>query len=745
MKARFRISFIVIFTLIALSLQFNSGTKALDENDNSYEIDYSKRISFLTSSPLIVIYSDADFVSLGLPGNGSKEDPYRIENYLIQDSYGYGIYISGVSDYFVIQNCVIRNSFLEGIIIQNIHYGNGNISNNIIEDNGNIGIRVSYTEGITVENNLCINNEIGIEMRYSTNGYIFNNTCEENRFSGISLRSELQTCVYENNSLINNEIFGMEFFYANGSYVYNNSFVNNGLSIYEPEFERYLNYEILDNTLNNQKIGYFTNEDTISLTNTEYGQIFLFNCTNFLIENQIFERSLFGIYSYESNNCTFRNNTFDNNLAHGLDLYYSSEIIIDSNIFINNSNGLNFQNSPDMEIINNRFYSDGLVIESAGVEMLATYVVDNNTVNDKPLGFFINVHDLTLSGSTQYGEIVVLNSTNIEVYNQNISNTQIGFIIAYSNSCIIADSRFTNIFTSILAYACNNLTISDNRVEENYDGIVALFSDFLNIKNNIISNNFEEAVEVAYCNQILFDNNTCEYNDGWAMLLEYNDYLNISNSLVQYNTLGNIYVGYTSNVLIDNITSTYSEWGILLNYVYYGNISESKIRNINIDGILMRNSLNVHIYANNISGCFFGIKAIISDYCTFTYNTIRDNHQRALSLDISCNHNLIHHNYFINNELDDTTGRLSYGNDDGYNNTWYEVASQEGNYWSNIESYAYKIGGYGYSADIYPLNPKDPPTPTNTPTTTTNLSFIIPVLFGMSMMVVSKIRKRLRR
>ncbi len=149
MKARFRISFIVIFTLIALSLQFNSGTKALDENDNSYEIDYSKRISFLTSSPLIVIYSDADFVSLGLPGNGSKEDPYRIENYLIQDSYGYGIYISGVSDYFVIQNCVIRNSLNDGILIQKANNGTGNVSNNILENNGNAGILILDSEGNT--------------------------------------------------------------------------------------------------------------------------------------------------------------------------------------------------------------------------------------------------------------------------------------------------------------------------------------------------------------------------------------------------------------------------------------------------------------------------------------------------------------------------------------------------------------------------------------------------------------------
>ncbi len=744
MRTKYKISFFIVITLVFLTQNFNSEIEALDEENFIFEKEFEERISMLVNSPPINIFSDTDFVSLGLPGNGSQENPYRIENLLIQDSFGYGIYVSGVSSYFVVQNCVIRNSLYEGMIINNIHFGNGNISNNLIEDCGNVGMLVINTDGILVEDNICINNEIGIEMRYSDNGYIFNNTCEENRESGMYLRNELQTCTYENNTLINNNIYGMDFLQANGSFVYNNSFINNGLHISELVFENYLNYVILDNTLNNQKIGYFTNDDSVSLTDTEYGQIFLFNCSNFLIENQIFEKSLFGIYSYESNNCTFRNNTFDNNLAHGIDLYYSNEIIIDANTFYNNSNGLNFIDTYDMIICNNRFYSDGLVIESADVEMLATFEVTNNTVNDKPLGFFINEHNLDLSSSVQYGELLILNSTNIHVSNQNISDTQAGFIIAFSNSCSLQESIFSNIITAILVYGCNDITISNNVIEENSDGIIALYVDHLDIKNNVISNNLDDALEIQYCTQILVDNNTCEYNAQWAFIFLYNSFLNITNSIIQYNTFGNIFVRFTDNLLVYNTTSTNSEWGIYLADITDSEIRESKIRDHNVDGIYMINSLNVYFYANNISGSFFGIKVKITDYCTFTHNTIRDNHQRGISFDAQCDHNLIYQNYFINNQLDDTTGRLSYGYDDGYNNTWYNIATQTGNWWSNIESYAYRIGGYGYSVDIYPLNPKDPPTPTNTPTTTTNLTFIIPTIFGFSMMVIFRLRKRLR-
>jgi parallel beta-helix repeat protein len=745
MKVKVKISFLVFFVLVALSQQFNANPVALEENDIQSDVVFRERISMLVNSPPIGIYSDADFITLGLPGNGSEINPYRIENLLIQDSFGYGIYISGVTAHFVIRNCVIRNSLYEGMIIQNIDFDNGNISNNVIEDCGNVGMLVMNTVGITIEDNICINNYRGIEMRYSTNGYIFNNTCEENRESGMHLRSELQTCVYENNSLINNEVFGMDFLQANGSFVYNNSLINNGLNVRENEFESYLNYVFIGNTINNKKIGYFTNDDSVSLTDTEYGQIFLFNCTNFLIENQIFEQSLFGIQVYESENCTFSNNTFDNNLAHGIDLYNSNEIVIDSNTFINNSNGLNFEDSMNLEIINNRFYSDGLVIEDADVEMLATYIVNNNTVNDKPLGFFINEHDLILSGSTLYGEILVLNSTNVEVYNQDISDTQIGFIIAFSNSCKIADSTFTDISMAILGFMCESLTISNNIIEENFDGLVLLYVDFLVLEDNIISNNLDEAIEIAYANHILLENNTCENNNGWAMILEFISYVNITDSILSHNNGGNIFSRYSDNILIQNTISDHSEWGIYLNFVTDSTIRESKVRNHNVDGIHIRNSQNMNLYANNISGSFFGVKIKNTDYCLVTYNTIRDNNVRALSFDTSSDHSIIHHNYFINNQLDDPTGRLSYGYDDGYNNTWYDVVASEGNWWSNIESYAYRIGGYGYSVDIYPLNPKDPPTPTNTPTTTTNWNFIVPALFGMSTLVVFRIRKRLRR
>ncbi len=745
MKKRFMIKFIVLFSLLIVSIIFNQSAVIPSDVLLETEDNLSNHISLLTTSYSINIYSDADFITLGLPGNGSIDNPYRIEDYLIQDSVGHGIFISSVTKYFIVQNCVIRNSLYTGILIQKAKSGIGNVSNNICENNGNAGILILESEGLTAENNYCNGNQYGIEVRFSTDSLIFNNTCESNLFSGMYNRQEIQGSVFANNSIINNAYFGMDFLFANGSFVYNNTFENNGVRIYEESLELYLLYEFLGNIVNNQKLGYFKNVESLHLTDTEYGQIFLFNCSNVFIENQYFVRTLFGIYTYESSNCTFYNNIFDTNLGNGIDVFNSNKMIIDSNTFNNNSNGLNFYNSPNMTISNNVFYSDGLVIENADVEMLATYIVENNTVNDKPLGFFFNDHNIVLSGAVQYGEILVINSSNIEIHNQAINDTQIGILFAFSNSCSIFSSVLTNMITSIVVVECNNITISDNRIEYGIDGIFALYVSSLEINNNVISYNSDDGIEISYCDNVSIDNNFCEFNI-WGLNLRYNENVNVSNSIFQQSTFLNLFAYSISDMIIYNTTCAFADWGMYFAFVNDVYVHESKMLSNNMDGIFMTNCLRVDLYSNNISYNFFGVKAKFTDYSKFTYNTLRENFEYGISLDPRCDHNLVHHNYFINNQLNDVTGLKSQGWDDGFNNTWYDVYLQEGNWWSNIVSYAYKIGGYGYSVDIFPLNPKEPVSPTPTPTLTkTEFLFIVPIIFSLSMMVIFRIRKRLKK
>ena len=98
----------------------------------SLESDPSDQVK-LSNTPFGAIYidEDSDFGPSGynFNGSGTAGDPYRIENLNIDTIEDRGIFITDVTVYFVIQNCVI-DAYLVGIYIQNIINGRATIYKN---------------------------------------------------------------------------------------------------------------------------------------------------------------------------------------------------------------------------------------------------------------------------------------------------------------------------------------------------------------------------------------------------------------------------------------------------------------------------------------------------------------------------------------------------------------------------------------------------------------------------------------
>ena len=64
--------------------------------------------------------------------------------------------------------------------------------------------------------------------------------------------------------------------------------------------------------------------------------------------------------------------------------------------------------------------------------------------------------------------------------------------------------------------------------------------------------------------------------------------------------------------------------------------------------------------------------------------------------------NVFYHNSFIDNTA--VVGALQV-EDNGYNNTWYDVNTNEGNYYSDYIGFgSYPIPGTAYTEDPYPLD-----------------------------------------
>ncbi|MHA1934182.1 MAG: right-handed parallel beta-helix repeat-containing protein [Candidatus Thorarchaeota archaeon] len=169
-------------------------------------------------SGLIQIISDDGFASSSFPGDGTVDNPYRIEGLNITYE-ARSIDIINTTVHFVIRNCYLR-TLVEGVYFNSVE--NGVIENNIIVagfegiaidrssncviDNNTIndaqeGVAISFSRNNTISNNRIFKNDAGVEIVSSQDVIIAENTIFSNRNGGIQLDSASE----------NNTVFGNSF------------------------------------------------------------------------------------------------------------------------------------------------------------------------------------------------------------------------------------------------------------------------------------------------------------------------------------------------------------------------------------------------------------------------------------------------------------------------------------------------------------------------------------------------------
>ncbi len=175
-----------------------------------------------------------------------------------------------------------------------------------------------------------------------------------------------------------------------------------------------------------------------------------------------------------------------------------------------------------------------------------------------------------------------------------------------------------------------------------------------------------------------FTNNTCNNNsDGIKLVYS-------SNSTVTDNTCNNN--RGRSGIFIGNSRSS--------------TVANNTCSNNNYEGIALYSSGSSTVTSNTCNNNTHGIYISDSEFCYITYNLLQENEDYGVYLRYNSENNLIHHNTFVDNNL----GGTSQAYDDGINNTWYDTATQEGNYWSDWSGTgAYSIDGSADAVDLYPL------------------------------------------
>jgi len=324
----------IIFTSSGLFYQANDSNQLAWQEVDIPVLKNDIPVNFMA------VLNDKNFTDYGFPGNGTADNPYRIENITIPFfENGNGILVVGTTKHFIIQNCDLK-AYWNAIFLENVAPGTAIIQNNYCLAS-EVGIGVLKSNNITIRENELVQNPYGIFVQQSNHSLIINNTCIRTDQNGIRTQwSEynnitLNHCTDDFNVLIE---------------VYYDSHAS-------------ITHNICDNSL--RGILCYATESVISDNILRYGSqhgLWLINVDNSLISNNLIEFNKDGgCVAENTDNSIFIGNYIANNSNYGLLLNkYSSNNSVYHNSFIGNNPGGTSQAKDNGEVGSNKWYNQDL-------------------------------------------------------------------------------------------------------------------------------------------------------------------------------------------------------------------------------------------------------------------------------------------------------------------------------------------------------------------------------------------------
>ena len=388
------------------------------------------------------------------------------------------------------------------------------------------------------------------------------------------------------------------------------------------------------------------------LTNRDYG-LHLRYSSNITITNcNILKNRRWGIVFYHSNNNTISNCNISDNHDKGISLSDSSNCTISNNIFINNG------------------------IEISSITLINfVHSLENNTVNGKPLLFYINEDDKIING-IEVGQIILINCKNFEIKNLKIANTDIGIILKFCENNKISDCNISNngVFGIYLDNSYNN-TISNCIILNN--GIYGI--SFYKVGSNKISScNISNNKGASGIHLERSNNNTisdCIISNNFRGFKLYDSsHVIISGCNIFNNDDYAVRLRFSNHVIISGCNISYSKnsHGIYILDSSHNNILNCTISHNDDEGISLKNSTH-----NTISRC-----------------DISYNNRYGIRMFENSENNIIFHNNFLNNKQN------AY---DECSNQWDN--GTEGNYWDDYDGK--DINGDGIGDTPYDISEGD--------------------------------------
>ena len=263
--------------------------------------------------------------------------------------------------------------------------------------------------------------------------------------------------------------------------------------------------------------------------------IYSASSTGIRIESSSFSNLFYGIFLTNSSSSTIENNNFYD-ISYGIQVEDSSQNVIDkNNIFSSNNFGIYLYRSSFNFVNQNRFLESGFFVFDSYQN-----IVKENTVNEKPLIYLEGKENVEIKGA---GQVIIVNSKNIKLEGESISNASVGVELWQVKDSEIANNQFTRNLYDVFLYSSNNNRIIKNIFSSNQIGRGIYFSSSTDneIKENIFSGK-GVGLSLEASSDNLIEKNVFS-NNVWYGILFVNSPFPSANNVITKNTISGNYHG----------------------------------------------------------------------------------------------------------------------------------------------------------------------------------------------------------
>ncbi|UYP45851.1 hypothetical protein NEF87_002136 [Candidatus Lokiarchaeum ossiferum] len=457
-----------------------------------------------SNSNSLEILNETDLALIATSGNGTFESPYILENLIINaEMKENGLRIENTRSTLKIQNSSFYFSELSSSFA---------------------GIFLKNCSNIIFENILCVANYHGIYIENSTN--ISGSLLQiwNNEYSGFRIKDS-SNIIFHSTSISKGQY---------GQYITD----SHNITLFDSEIHfSSAGIDVSDSTTLNFSYILFDETarrgiDMESCSDIEIYSNDLANCDNSKYGSGL------GIYTYQNQNITLRNNTLT-------DCYL----------------GTSFNNAPSL------------------LDMQHD-IDDSNLINGLPIGY---IHDG-----------VNLDSTIFENKSQ--------LIVVNVNHTIIEDLNYSNIPYPISFYYCNNLTFESSVITNAIYPLYFCESTNCSVQNNDITDCDQYMGYFLECTDFLVSNNNFENTNNDAIYLRNTEYFNIHQNTITFSTaaIKSYHSQHTiiqNNILTNNIYGFSNNW--FDNLTIYNNQINSSSYDLNF---YQTSASNLNISKNDMHG-----------------------------------------------------------------------------------------------------------------------------------------------